>query len=185
MSAPREVVLDASAGVALLLQEQLAPQVDATIRQHQTAGTSMVVPPVFWLEVVNAIDRGKQRTGARALEAIAELDALGLETAEQDRAAVLLTIDLVERHGLISYDASYLALVIQRDARLLTLDRDLAVAAGTRAIAIGEGHGLAETTVAFDREVTWPDYRGAAGFLARLRADALSELEAGGGNRSG
>jgi len=49
------------------------------------------------------------------LEAIAELDAFELQSIEHDWAFVLLSIDLVERHRLVVYDACYLALAIQLD----------------------------------------------------------------------
>jgi predicted nucleic acid-binding protein len=169
-----QVVLDASAAIAFLLNEEHGPRVERTLRQLQTAAGAVLVPPIFWLEIVNAIAKGRNRVGARVFEAIAEMDALGLETIAQDRALVLLTVDLVERQGLISYDASYLALAIQQDAHLLTLDRRLAAAAGPRAIALGDGRVVAETAPTYEAGVTWPDYRGASALLARLRAEVLT-----------
>lgn len=185
MSARREIVLDASAAIAFVAREEPKPRVERELRALGASNTSIVVPAFFWLEIVNALTGRRKWSGAAVVEAIAELDTFDLLTIEQDRAVVVLTIDLVERHGLISYDASYLALAIQRDAQLLTLDRELAAAAGVRAIALSDSHRLAETTGGYEREVTWPDYRGASAFLAKLRADALSELRPAGGPGSG
>jgi predicted nucleic acid-binding protein len=173
MTDNRPIVLDASAAIAFVAREDYGSRIEALLSDSGAADRSIIVPQLFWLEVVNALSGRRKWAGAQVLEAIAELDAFDLNTIDHDRALVLLTIDLVERHGLISYDASYLALAIQQDADLLTLDRQLAAAAGPRSIPLDGGHSLAETGETYERGVTWPDYRGASTFLAKLRADAL------------
>lgn len=106
------------------------------------------------------------------MEALHVLDRLGLVRVELDRPQLLFALDLAERHGLTAYDAAYLATAISADASLLTLDRDLAIAAGDRAVPLDSGHRLHETPAPYEHEVTWPSYRGAAAFLAELRAEA-------------
>lgn len=109
------------------------------------------------------------------LAAIHRLDTLGLETVEPGRPLLLHAIDRIERHGLTAYDAMYLVLAESIDAKLATFDRQLAAAAGPRAITFDEGHGLHETPAAYEHDVTWPSYKGASAYLAKLRAEALAE----------
>lgn len=177
----RPLVLDASAAVGFLALEPQGQRVERHLREHGAPDGDILVPPFFWLEVINALAGGRKWTGAQVLRAIAELDVFEVATSEQDRGLVLLTLDLVERHRLVAYDAAYLALAIQLDAQLMTLDRRLAAAAGPRAIPLEDGNRLAETAPTYDRDVTWPDYRGASAFLAKLRADAL---QGGGAKRN-
>jgi hypothetical protein len=74
---------------------------------------------------------------------------------------------------LTAYDAAYLALARTEDADLLTLDDELALAAGDRAVPIGDDHRLHETPAVYEHQVTWPMYKEASAYLAKLRADAL------------
>ena len=76
-----------------------------------------------------------------------------------------------ERYGLSMYDAAYLALADSIDGEVLTFDQALKIAAGDRAITLG--HQLSETQVVYERDVTWPNYKGASAYLAKLRAEAL------------
>jgi predicted nucleic acid-binding protein len=165
------LVVDASAAVAYLARQERGDHVERALAGWRSLGHQIVVPPHFWLETINALTGRGRWTGAAVLEALVELERLGLATVQQDRPQLLLALDLVERFGLISYDAAYLALAIQRDGALLTLDRRLADAAGSRAVAVDE-HRLAEASVTYERTVSWPMYRGASAYLAKLRAEA-------------
>ena len=109
------------------------------------------------------------------LEAVHRLDTLGLETVEPGRPLLLQAIDGIERHGLTAYDALYLVLAESINADLATFDRELVAAAGPRAIVFDEGHGLHETPAVYEHDVTWPSYKGASAYLAKLRAEALAE----------
>ena len=82
-------------------------------------------------------------------------------------------IDLIERHRLTAYDATYLALAIAWDGLLVTFDASLRVAAGERTAQVGPTR-LSETPVAYEHTVTWPEYKGASAFLAKLRAEAAN-----------
>ena len=105
-------------------------------------------------------------------EAVHELESLGIETLEADRAALLSVIDLVERHGLSAYDAAYLALALSLDADLATADRGMARAAGDRAIVIGGDGGIAEEPSGYQpRTPSWTDWVDAGAYLAQLRAE--------------
>lgn len=105
------------------------------------------------------------------VEALRETEDLGIDTIPMDRALLLVTIDIQGRDRLSAYDAAYLALVETEDARLLTLDRQLSLAAGPRAIPIpGLGQErLSELPAPYGAPVDWARF---GPYLARLRADA-------------
>ena len=73
-----------------------------------------------------------------------------------------MTQVLIERFGLTAYDAAYLALAQIKDARLATAYRELARAAGRRAILLGDEHVVSEGSAGYEHDVTWPDWRGAS-----------------------
>ncbi len=175
MTAVRPAVIDASAAIALVLDEPAGRWVEQRLRDWASVDRPTLVPNHFWLEVVNAIGRPAGASGDTVLAAVHRLDLFALQTTEVDRPLLVQVIDRVERFGLSSYDAAYLALAESVDADLLTLDRQLAVAAGPRAITFDEGHGLHETPAMYEHNVTWPSYQGASAYLAKLRAEALAE----------
>jgi predicted nucleic acid-binding protein len=172
MSDQPPVIVDSSIGIALVRKEPKAPVIRAATRRWAEGGRTLLVPPIFWFEVVNVLARRHRHGGMDILRAVHELDELDLITADTDRGHLLLTIEHVERFGLSSYDASYLALADIQVGDLATLDHALAAAAGPRAISFDEHHRLSETPAVYERDVTWPNYRGASAYLAKLRAEA-------------
>lgn len=165
----RRLVLDASAAIAIVRAEPEADAVRRTLDGWKRAGGSVLVPDIFWLEVVNALARRYRWPGADVLQAIHELDSLDLSSSPSHRPLLLTTLDLVERFGLTAYDATYLALAMASGATLLSLDRQLIKAAGDRALSLDEGHRLHETPAVYEHDVTWPSYAGASTYLAELR----------------
>jgi hypothetical protein len=128
----------------------------------------------------NALVRRHRWSGASILEALRELRELSPESVELDEAAHILVVDAAERYGLSAYDAQYVALAEQLDLPLVTLDRPLAAAAGSRWIdPVESSHPLSETSAPYGspRRVAWPDHAGPASYLASLRAD-LKRAEA-------
>lgn len=171
----RPLVIDASVGIGCIGLEPWSERAKAVIVERVAAG--IVVPRHFWLEIVNVLARRYGHTGQEIIEAVHELDDSQIQTIESDRAALLLVIDLVERHGLTAYDAEYLALALRTDADLATADRQLALAAGDRAILFGPQEGIAEARAAYrTNEVTWPEWPAAGAYLAELRADAIRAM---------
>ena len=170
----RRFVLDASAAIALLRDEPEGVAMEQALANGKRAGASFVVPDGFWFEIVNVLIRRHRWPAPAVMRAIHDLDTFDLVSVPSDRPLLLMTLDLAERHGLTAYDAAYLATAISADASLLTLDRDLAIAAGDRAVPLGGGHRLHETPAPYEHEVTWPSYPGAGAFLAGLRAQALA-----------
>lgn len=172
----RPVVMDSSIAIAVLLAEPEAPAVERALGSWAREARSIIVPSHFWLEVVNRIGRTSRLSGERVLAAVHRLDTFGLQTIEPDRPRLLHAIDRMERHGLTAYDAMYLVLAESIDADLATFDRTLVIAAGPRAITFhDDDHGLHETAAVYERDVTWPSYKGASAYLAKLRAEALAD----------
>lgn len=168
------VVIDASAGIAIVRSEADGESAATAIEQWTRERRSLVVPSHFWLEVVNALMRRHRWTGEAVLNAVHQLDRMAMATIEPDRPLLLAAMDLAERSGLSSYDAMYLAVAESMDGSLLTFVHELRSAAGPRAISLG-GHRLSEPSSPYKREVTWPRYKGASAYLAKLRADALRD----------
>jgi predicted nucleic acid-binding protein len=168
------VVLDASAALAILRAEPSAQ----AVRRAIPAEERLIVPELFWLEVTNALARRFGWEGEAIVEAVRELDELGLASVPIPRAVLLAAIDIVDRHALTAYDALYLALAESENARLLTLDAQLAAAAGPRAIRI-EGidpRRLAEAPAGYRRDpINWTRF---GPYLARLRAESRGEARA-------
>jgi predicted nucleic acid-binding protein len=164
-------VIDASLVIAVVRGEpdglSAAQALDHWTRERRR----LIVPGHFWLEVANALGSRRRLPGSAILEAIHEIDGFGLETIDGDRAQLILTIDLMERHGLTAYDAAYLGLAITWDGLVATFDSALRVAAADRLVHVGRPR-LAETPASYEHTVTWPNYKGASAFLAKLRAEA-------------
>ena len=171
----RAVVLDASFVLSMLLKEPAGPAVKLALRRWSEEDRRLLTCNHFWLEVTNALVRRPEFLGQHMTEAIYEVDLLRLEDVAIDRGALLLTLDNAERYGLTTYNAAYLTLAQVMNADLATLDRRLAAAARDRAIALDDAHGLAETSAVYERDVTWPSYKGASAYLAKLRAEVLAE----------
>ncbi len=162
------LVIDASVGVPLVHDEASSVEVSRLVHAAPRAGQRLIVPPLFWLEVLNVLGR-RYRLGPDVLmEAVAELEAAGIETVELDRPMLMLALDAVARHGLTAYDAAYLALAEAADAELLTADAVLAAAAGSRAHLVGPGR-IGEAPAPYVAG-GWADWPGAAAYLAALRA---------------
>ena len=171
MSRPRPVVMDASVAVAIVRDEPEGVAAAASISQWTRDGARIVVPSHFWLEVANTLILRRHWPAAKVLQAVHELDNLQPDTVELHRGLLILTIDMIERHGLTTDDAAYLALAISMDGTLVTLDAKLRAAAGARALQLGPAR-LSEAPAAYEHDVTWPNYKGASAFLAKLRAEA-------------
>lgn len=171
----RPVVIDASIALAIALQEPRAERAIRAIRAWSLARRERVVPSQFWYELVNGLGRRHGFTGQQILDAVYQTERFGLRTINPDRGTLMLVIDRVERLGLSSYDALYLAVAESLKADLATFDRQLAAAAGPRAITFDESHGLHEPPAVYECDVTWPSYKGASAYLAKLRAEALAE----------
>lgn len=117
-----ETVVDASAVAAVLFDEPEAAPIVASI-----AG-QLVAPTLLRYELASVCTTKLIRHPARAQEIEARwqlLDQLAIGYAEPDWSSLP---HLARRWGLSAYDAAYLQLALERDARLVTLDTRLAAA---------------------------------------------------------
>lgn len=168
------VVLDASAALALLIDEPARRGVEDQLHARQEAGATVLVPSVFWLEVVNVLTHRYHLDGATVTEAVYELEQLGIVTADAGRTMTLAVIDAIARSGLSAYDAAYLVLADASNAELITADVALAAAAGDRAALVGHGPSVREAPGTYRTDPLWTRWRGAGAYLAQLRADLES-----------
>ncbi len=122
-------VIDASVGVALVAPESGTSVARSLVRAYAASAVEILAPTHFWLEVTNALVRGKGTPAGGAIEDLLTLDGLVVRTIEIDRPLLLLTIETMDRFGMTAYDAAYIALARSMDARLATLDQRLASAA--------------------------------------------------------
>lgn len=172
-STPPPLVVDASVAIAITLQESGYERAVTMLRERGAQGGRLLVPASFWLEVVSVLTARYRQQGRVVLEAIVDLDELGVETVALDRPHLLLTIDAMARGGLSAYDAAYLALAESADAQLLTADRRLAGAAGDRALSIDGGRAISESRESYAG--SWAAWPGAAAYLRKLRAQVVRQ----------
>ncbi len=168
------IVIDASVAVSIVRDESEGSAAAIAVDRWTRERRRIVTPSHFWLEVVNSLIRRHRWPTSEVVRALRDLDEMELETVELDRALLLSAIDFAERHSLTSYDAMYLALADAVEGSLMTFDRRLRAAAGGRAIAPGS-HRLSEASSPYEHDVTWPNYKGASAYLAKLRAEALRD----------
>ena len=163
------LVVDGSAVLALLRNEPGGDEVRGHLHEQILHGEPMLVPALFWLELVNVLARRYRLLPSAIVEAVYELEQMGLRSADIGRPGTLALIDAVGRSGLTAYDAAYLVLAESSDARLLTADAALAAAAGRRALLVGPPGGVAEERPAYRAEPSWAAWKGAGAYLAELR----------------
>ena len=164
---PDGLVLDSSAALAVLLGEPAA----GAVHDHlaRAAGGPLLVLDLFWLEVVNVLVRRRGWEADAVVEAVRELDELGIETVAPDRPQLLAALDLATAHGMSVYDAAHLALAEAADAGLLTLDDRLAHVAGARSV-IRPRPGTREDREPYERAAgATPDWARHGRYLAELR----------------
>jgi predicted nucleic acid-binding protein len=175
------IVVDASVGVARVRPEVASPTVRGTFTSWSLGRSRLIVPALFWLEVVNALGGRHRYPASEIAEALRELDELGLETVDMGRPELLLVADAVERHRMSAYDATYLVLARLLNAPLATLDRALAAAAGPLGLLLDEepGRGAREAAAPYGTAgaappSSLPDYAGLGAYLGELRRRALA-----------
>jgi predicted nucleic acid-binding protein len=130
------IVIDASVAIAWCLRDREGTaQADAVMDRASTE--AVIVPGLFWHEIrsVLVVAERKERVEADAAEYhIERLRTLRFVT--DDNQNDRQTVALARRHGLSGYDAAYLETAKRRGAKLATLDKKLAAAAGEEGVSI-------------------------------------------------
>jgi predicted nucleic acid-binding protein len=132
------VVVDANLVVALAIDRERGPLVDAQFKTWAADGETMHAPSLLRYEAANALARtvasGDLSTAAAedAFRAISELSIV-LHELEDGSPVLRLTAELKRRSA---YDAAYLALAQQLGAVLWTFDGPLARNAGGRGLPV-------------------------------------------------
>lgn len=115
----RDLVLDASVVIKWFVSEQRgSPEAHKLLNDYQAGEFSVVVPSLFFLEVLNVAGRGWQWDGEAVMQLAEALGNLSFEVAEP----ALLTVAHWVSLGLTAYDAAYVALAEERGLLLVTDD---------------------------------------------------------------
>jgi predicted nucleic acid-binding protein len=128
-------ILDASVAAAWMLPDEENEFADRLIlRLHSAPG---LVPSLFWFEARNLFMMAERRRRIAAGEAImmmARLRRLPLEDA--GGGSDLAVLELARKHRVTPYDASYLALALDRNLPLATFDKRLAAIARAEDVVV-------------------------------------------------
>ncbi|HMW24091.1 MAG TPA: type II toxin-antitoxin system VapC family toxin [Burkholderiaceae bacterium] len=125
---PGPFVVDASVAAAWFLPDEATPFTEAAL--NATAGGGVWVPALWRLEIGNLLlgaERRRRITSDKRVELVALAAAVRLQVDREPVDMVALDA-LAARHGLTTYDASYLELALRRRLPLATLDKALLAA---------------------------------------------------------
>lgn len=106
------LVLDASVALAWFVRQQATPYTDRIKRLAKKE--PLHVPAVWPLEIANVLCVLQRRGNVTERAARTAADLLGslAVTVHHDKLSISALLDLAARHGLSSYDASYLNLAM-------------------------------------------------------------------------
>jgi predicted nucleic acid-binding protein len=132
------LVLDASVTVAWFFDDQRTPIVLDVLDRVVRDGAD--VPPIWRLEVVNALQSAVKRRRTQIEtrdDALRQLLLLSITVDETcDAQCWGRALALADAHGLTIYDASYLELATRRRLPLATRDQRLRVAARAEGLPV-------------------------------------------------
>jgi predicted nucleic acid-binding protein len=133
-----DMVLDASIAAAWVLEDEQNDLADQVI---DSLTSRIAVAPHLWaLEIANILlvceRRGRIDAAKRKLMAQALCDLGVIEHPHPQKASLGSIMELAAKHRLSSYDTSYLALAIQLELPLATLDAPLRQAAEAEGVSI-------------------------------------------------
>lgn len=125
------IVVDCSVLIAGLLPDEIEVQAQEILENLQHSVVLAIVPSLFYQEVSNALlmayrrKRIDRETLSQYLDVIAMLPVT-IDTAAATQGNTMKTVcELAEKHGLTTYDASYLELAMRLSLPFVTLDSDL------------------------------------------------------------
>ena len=131
-----DVVIDASALGALLLPDEGGTA--AELARRHLGSSTVAVPRHFPIEILSLIFKAyrRKRIDATQRDRIVDLAQRLTAMVRIDEEMRLKGVaQLVERHGLSAYDASYLELTVRMGGRLVSRDGKLSRAAAELGVA--------------------------------------------------
>jgi predicted nucleic acid-binding protein len=128
-------VLDASVSAVWALSDESSPIADRAAERLKTE--IALVPRLWWYEIRNLLVISERRQRITAADSAIFLDLLSnypirIEPAEDEE----LVLRLARQHQLSFYDAAYLAVALDHQSPLATLDRPLAAAAAAAGVPL-------------------------------------------------
>ncbi|MDQ3400275.1 MAG: type II toxin-antitoxin system VapC family toxin [Chloroflexota bacterium] len=123
-----EAVIDASVAIRWFepAEGQVPGPAQALLDQYESGRLHVVVPPLIFLELLNAAGRGWRWSEDALVTLTTRLESMRFDVLEP-------ALDRVARwtaRGLTAYDATYVALAEERGIPLLTNDREILAVAG-------------------------------------------------------
>ncbi len=132
------LVLDASATLAWLFEDECTPAIETVFERVQDTGA--FVPSLWRLEVANGLQMAMRRGRINASQrdaSLRDLEQLAIAIDPETSAFAWSSIvQLSQSHALTIYDAAYLDLALRRGALLATLDARLREAGAACGLAL-------------------------------------------------
>ena len=130
-----EIVVDASVAAAWFLPDEQNDAADQVMAGLQ--GSPARASSVFWFEVRSLLFMAEKRGRLKPGEAALSMTQLrSLPILDAGSGSDWQVIALSHRHGLSGYDASDLAVAIQEQLPLATLDEKLSTAARAESVVV-------------------------------------------------
>lgn len=117
------ITIDASIVIGLLLEGGPSDVWQALVEDDG------MVPATFYAEIAQAILRAERRNRIAGNQVTRIVETVNAMPLSIHFPSVALTIALARKHSLSAYDATYLAVAMETDLLLATLDEQLASAA--------------------------------------------------------
>ena len=129
-------VVDASVVLQWLLEQPPARSTEI-LDGHLNGSEPLVAPELLNYEIGNVLGTKVKLTAQDASELFNHFLGLGIETYSLGADEYRVSLDLACRYRLTVYDASYLALALALEVKLVTADKRLAARAGPLKIVEG------------------------------------------------
>jgi predicted nucleic acid-binding protein len=121
-------VLDASVVISWVMSDESHPIAAVAFQKIQT--DSAVVPAIWWYEVRNSLVVNERRRRISAIDSarfLSDLSGFDIEVRPPENSQQ--TLELSRKYNLSVYDAAYLALAVEQNLPMVTLDEALESAA--------------------------------------------------------
>lgn len=138
MNLPDRYVLDCSAALSWLFEDESSPMIDSLLDALPTS--TAIVPDLWYIELANSLNVAikRKRLDVKKVEQIIDrVLLLPIHVSSIHSNDVLTRVrKLAKQHGLSVYDAVYLDLALQLQMPLATLDEKLKTSAHQEGIAV-------------------------------------------------